>query len=138
MSDYDNDYHEDHGYDDDHGDGYDDKYDYSESNCCSLDDYSPHGHDDLSDSEKDMLKFALGDRVCDTSTVNQAFDNWALAIIAVILFIVLSLESVDYWLSHYVKTYNQRLLLKALIFFFIILILDTLIDNNRKNSNYCK
>ena len=94
--------------------------------------------------DHDLLYFSLGQRDCHDSNVDRFIDLYLLAIIAVIVFIVLSLDWSDNcirpWVhvGHEMADYCWLILFKALIFFLIIYIANLVINKWRKQMNICE
>ena len=83
------------------------------------------------------LYFSLGKRLCSNRTTDKIIDLYLISVIAVVLFIILSLDQVDYYLSHLISKYWARLAIKAAIFFIIIYLVDRWLVNWRKRTNLC-
>ena len=125
-------------YDSPAGSGYHDECSSdSDTESDYSDDESDHEHCD--DGEDEILKFALGKRVCDNSSVNKGLDIILFAIIATIIFLILSSRWFERCLRRGIPDYNYRLFCKGVIFFLLIFILDLLFKKWRKSRVvFCK
>jgi hypothetical protein len=86
-------------------------------------DYQP-SHKKLTKENIALLNLAFGERKCSDKFSDILINYYLLAIVAVILFIVLSLRSIDNFLTNLIPNRISRLLFKAIIFFLIIYLLD--------------
>jgi len=85
----------------------------------------------------DILKYAIGKRKCINSSMSKIIDLYLIATIAVILFIILSLNWVDIGINDWAPNFWASLILKAAIFFLIIYIVDKAMKKWREKNIIC-
>ncbi len=91
----------------------------------------------LTEEEKSILFFAVGDKTCQTSPTSQWIRYLVVALIGTILFVLLSLAWVDLWLAPYLPNPGHRLIAKAILFFIILFLVDASIHSwQNKNCPY--
>lgn len=99
--------------------------------------YQPSGQSQ-SKAKMDLLHFAFGQTDCVDSGFVRVVDFLAVALLATLLFVLLSIKPVDDLFATILPNYSGRLVFKTLIFFLLILLLDRLITNWRDDINVCK
>ncbi len=93
--------------------------------------------DYISSRDIQILDFSLGKRLCSTSIFDRIIDLYLISVVGVILFIILSLESVDLWLSEFITKSWARFVVKIVIFFIILYLVDRWLVCWRKRTNLC-
>ncbi len=93
--------------------------------------------DHLTAQEIQNLDFCLGKRLCSTSIFDRIIDLYLISVIGVILFIILSLDSVDLWLSEFIAKSWARFIIKIIIFFIVLYLVDRWLVCWRKRTNLC-
>jgi hypothetical protein len=91
----------------------------------------------ISDCDLKTLKFSLGKRICSTSIVDRIVDLYLIAVVGVILFVILSLNSVDNWLSQLIPKAWARFVIKAIIIFIVLYLVDRWLVCWRKRNILC-
>nr|QBK90771.1 MAG: hypothetical protein LCPAC201_00720 [Pithovirus LCPAC201] len=93
--------------------------------------------DHISSRDIQNLDFTLGKRLCSTGIFDRIIDLYLIAVVGVILFIILSLDSVDLWLSEFIAESWARFVIKIVIFFIILYLVDRWLVCWRKRINLC-
>lgn len=91
----------------------------------------------LTPQEIQNLDFCLGKRLCSTSIFDRIIDLYLISVVGVILFIILSLVSVDLWLSEFIAKSWARFIIKIIIFFIVLYLVDRWLVCWRKRTNLC-
>lgn len=91
-----------------------------------------------SDAKKNLLHFAFGETNCVDSGFVRAMNFLAIALISTLLFVLLSIKPVDDLFATILADYSSRLFFKTVLFFLLILLLDTLISNWREGVVICE
>lgn len=102
----------------------------------SVDDYDPSGKP-ISSTQSKLLDFAFGETDCVDGAFIRFTNALAIPVIATIFFILLSIRALDDLMAQIIPDFTYRLVVKSIIFFLLIWLLDTLIDNWRKDVQLC-
>lgn len=74
---------------------------------------------------------------CSTSVIDKIINFLLICTTAAVLFLLLSLPSVDHWMSCSIPNFYYRLLIKALIIFVVMYILDRILEYWRIDRVVC-
>lgn len=105
-----------------------------------LHDYQPTFNRKSTAEEVALLEASCGYRNCNDSPLDIFINFFLVAIVAVLLFVLLSLECTEKFLTMLVPSthHTQRLILKATIFFIVIYLADRAIESWRKCNILCQ
>ncbi len=92
----------------------------------------------LTTPETKLLDYTLGCRMCTNDTVYRITDLYFVAGGAVLTFIILSIPAIDNFLYKELCNIWAVILIKAIIIFIVVFILDRIIVNWRKNNPLCE
>ncbi len=92
----------------------------------------------LTGLETRLLDYTLGCRICTNNPVDRITDLYFVAGGAVLTFIILSIPAVDNFLYQELCNIWAVILIKAIIIFIVVFILDRIIVNWRKNNPLCE
>lgn len=101
-----------------------------------LKNYTP-GQTKITKADEKVLELALGHRVCQNSLGSYLINYYFIAIIAIVLFIILSLDCIEDILLKLLPNKISRFILKIVIFFLVIYVADRLIENWRRHNILC-
>lgn len=88
------------------------------------------------DKDKNVLNLIFGDQTCIDDPITKFIWYFGLAILATIVFWILSLNSVNNFFTAYFNP-SGVILIKVVLFFLIILLLDWLFTSWRTTTPVC-
>ena len=103
----------------------------------AVDRYTPRGTRAPTPQEKEILNVALGKRECDDSLLTLALSRFLLAVVAALLFVLLSSEAADSRLRRLIPDDGFRLWAKAGVFFVVVYVLDSAMSSWRQKKTFC-
>lgn len=102
-----------------------------------IDNFEPSYERPSTAQELTLLELSCGDRKCSGSVLDRLLNFYLLAIVAVVLFIILSLKVVDDALTEIIPSHVQRLIFKAFIVFIVVFLIDRWITSWRTRHVIC-
>ena len=105
---------------------------------CNTNNYIPPGTRNTNKDEQNLLDFAVGERLCEESYISHSFNLFFLAVILSLLFLILASPYVDKLMAPRIPDPTYRLIAKALLFFIIAYIIDTIMMSWRSRKNFCQ
>lgn len=79
----------------------------------------------------------LGTTTCTNNLIARIVKLFALSFVATFIYILLEIPPVDCWFAYYIPDYEYRFFSKALLFFTLIYIADTLTSYLRADIDIC-
>lgn len=86
----------------------------------------------------DEVKEILGDPTCVDSYTAIGFNSLLLPLVGAILAVILCLPCVSFWIDGFCRSLAIGLMVRFLIVFFVLLLLDSIISNWRKSNVICE
>ena len=91
----------------------------------------------LTQGEKEILLFALGERRCVDQTFSQFIDLYLVAAGAAITYLILESYPIDPFLRQQIDSQWGVIIVKALIILLVVYLLDRWIKSWRKRNTLC-
>lgn len=102
-----------------------------------LDKFVPQCERKSTAKELALLKLSCGYRNCTDSFLDKLINYYLIAIVAVILFIILTIEPVNKIICELIPGKTQAFIFKAVIFFIVIYLVDRWVEHWREHVTFC-